>query len=337
MNHNKNVTTFVAGLGATGSSAVVDLLKEVKSYFVFESEFRLFTDPGGLINLCDALVENWSIYQTDIAIKNFLRLVKKLNTRFVSPYSTLGHSKYLDNEFIVQSDKYINNLLELEYRGLWYGIDNLIKRQLNKYSLFYRNKFITSPIYVGKKLSEKKFEQITGKYVKSLINYCLKKYKKKHFCFNENSSCLYPFKILNIVPNSKMLVVVRNPKDVFATLKKNKFCFIPKKLNEFIKWELAIYNRWIEIEKEIGKWDPNGETIKIIKFEDLILHYDQLVLELFDFLNVKEEDHVLKKKFLKPDVSKKNVGLWDKVYNKDEISEMDKAFVHIYNNYNYSY
>jgi len=34
-------------------------------------EFRLFVDPGGLINLRDALVENWSVFQTDMAIRNF--------------------------------------------------------------------------------------------------------------------------------------------------------------------------------------------------------------------------------------------------------------------------
>ncbi len=334
MKQGKNEIVFIAGLGATGSSAVVDLLKEVKSYFVFESEFRLFVDPGGLINLRNALVENWSIYQTDIAIKNFLIMVRRLNTRFISPYSILGHSKHFDKEFIIQSKKYIDRLLDFEYRGLWYGIDTLLKRQLNKYSLFYRNKFITEPIYVGKKLSDKDFNQITNDYIKSLINYCIKKNQKQHFCFNENFSSMYPFKILNMAPNAKMLVVLRNPKDVFATLKNTKFCFIPEKLSEFIKWELAIYNRWIEIEKEIKKRDPNGMTIKIIIFEDLISNYDQLVPELFEFLNVQEQDHVLKKNFLKPQVSIKNVGLWRKVLSKDEIAEMDKVFVHIYNRYN---
>jgi len=180
LNHNTNTTTFVAGLGATGSSGVVDLLKEVKSYFVFENEFRLFTDPGGIINLRDALCVNWSVYQTDIAIKNFLMLVKKLNNRFTSPYSLLSHRKYLDNEFILRSNKYINDLIELKYRGLWYGIDSLAKRLLNRYSIFHMKKLFTSPIYLGKKLSDKEFKQITNKYVNSLIDYCLKKYGKKN-------------------------------------------------------------------------------------------------------------------------------------------------------------
>jgi len=337
MNQSKNEIVFIAALGATGSSAVIDLLKEVKTYFVLESEFRLFVDPGGLINLRDALVENWSIFQTDIAFKNFLRLIKKLNTKFISPYSVLGHSKYFGKEFMLQSKKFVNNLLDFDYRGLWYGVDTLLKRQLNKYSLFYRKKFITKPIYVGKKITDEEFNKIADDYIKSLIIYCLIKYQKQHFCFNENFTSMNPFKILNMVSNSKMLVVLRDPRDVFCYVKQDKWCAAPREVHEFIRWELAIYNRWIEIEEEIRKKDPNEQNIKIIRFEDLIVKYDKLIQELFKFLSVREEDHVLKKSFLKPEVSIRNVGLWRRILSNDEISEMDKAFTHIYDRYNYIY
>ena len=67
----ENKIFFAAGLGSTGSSALVDLLKEVDGFYSMHDEFRLFVDPGGLINLRDALVENWSVFQTDMAIRNF--------------------------------------------------------------------------------------------------------------------------------------------------------------------------------------------------------------------------------------------------------------------------
>ena len=97
----ENDIIFVAGLGSTGSSALVDLLKEIEDFFVLDNEFRLFVDPGGLVNLRDSLVDNWSIFQSDIAIKNFKAMVKSLSSRWRSPNSHIDHTKFLDGSVVV--------------------------------------------------------------------------------------------------------------------------------------------------------------------------------------------------------------------------------------------
>ena len=331
-----NSIIFIAGLGATGSSAIIDLLKEVNSYFVLESEFRLFVDPGGLINLQNALVDNWSVFQTDVAIRNFLRLVKCLNNKHISPYSTLGHNQYFGNQFIIQSKKFVKEILDFEYRGLWYGIDTLIKRKLNRIPFLFRNKLITKPIFVGKNLSDDEFNAKTDKYIKALVNYTLSKNKKRNFCFNENFSCMFPFKILNMVKDSKMILVIRDPKDVLATAKENRWAAAPGNIENFLNWELAIYNRWLKIEKYISMKDPEGKMIKVIKFEDLILNYDETIKLLFDFFNVKESEHIYKKRFLIPEKSRRNVGLWRSILKPEEIKIINKTFSHFYKKYGYS-
>ncbi len=328
---------FVAGLGATGSSAVVDLLKEVHSYFVFENEFRLFVDPGGLINLRDAIVDNWSLFQADFAIKNYKKMVKAINNRFRSPYSTLGHNKYLDNELIKQTNRYINNLTEVKYAGLWYGIDNLISRQLNKLKWFTRKKIISKNIYVAKQFSEDEFNNETYKYMKTLINYCLKKYKAKHFCFNENLSCMFPEKILKMVQGSKLLLVIREPRDVYATALKNKWPVAPLKSEDFLKWELAIFNRWMKIHERLVKKDPKEKKYKVLKFEELIKEYDRVVPEIFQFCGVDVEDHIEKKKYLNPQISIKNVGLWENVLGEEESDKIYNSFKHFYERYDYTH
>jgi hypothetical protein len=328
---------FIAGLGATGSSAVIDLLKEVKSYFVFENEFRLFVDPGGLLNLHDAIVRNWSIYQTDVAIKNYKNFVKAINSRFKSPYSTLGHNKYLDDELIMQTKRYTDNLIELEYIGLWYGIDHLIKRQLYKFKWFTRQRFISHPIYVAKQLSDADFNEITGDYINSLVDYCLKKYNADHFCFNENFSCMFPTKILNMVPESKMIIVIRDPRDVYATAVKNKWPAAPFRKEDFLKWELAIFNRWMNIQEKLNKLDPTEKKYKVIKFEELIEDYDRLLPQLLNFCGAAKADHKEKKKFLIPERSIKNVGLWKSTLKENEAENIFKSFRHFYDKYNYMF
>jgi len=326
---------FVAGLGATGSSAVIDLLKEVRSFFVFENEFRLFVDPGGLINLRDALVDNWSIYQTDYAIKKYRKIVYAINKRFRSPYSTLGHDKYLDDQLIPLTDEFLDNITELRYDGLWYGIDNLLKRQLNKYKIFSRKRIVTEPIYVGKNLTVEEFNGFTDDYINKLIGYCLIKYNKKHFCFNENFSCLFPEKILNMVKGSKMIIVVRDPRDVFATAIENRWTAAPGINKDFIKWENLIFNRWITIHKRLKDLDPEEKYYKIIKFEDLIGNYNKIKSIIFEWCHVAIKDHVDEKRYLNPQISRRNIGLWKQILKKEDAQLIYNLFNKYYEYYNY--
>lgn len=330
-----NEITFVAGLGSTGSSALVDLLKEVKTYYILENEFRLFVDPGGLVNLRDALVDNWSIFQSDIAIKNFNKFVKSMTSKFRSPNSHIDHTKYLDNEFLAQSNNYVNKLTNLHFKGIWYGIDNIFIRQLHKIPFVFKHRLFTKPMYVGKKLTLDEFNKITNEYILSMINYSLQKSNKIHFCFNENMSCMFPNKILDMVPGAKIINVIRDPKDVYADSKRVKWLAIPGNTKDYIKWQIAVYNGWMEVEEQFRKREPDCKKLIIIKFEDLVLKYDETVKSIFELLNINKNDHIMKKKFLNPSISSRNVGQWRKLFTKEEEKLFNIKFQEFYDRYDY--
>ena len=336
INSNKSEIVFVAGLGSTGSSALIDLLKEVETYYTLENEFRLFVDPGGLVNLHDALVNNWSIFQSDIAIKNFKKIVKSLSSKWRSPNSHIDHSKYLDKEFINQSNEYIEKLINLHYKGIWYGIDNIWIRQLHKIPFIYKYRLFTKSMYVSNKFSNSEFNKLTDNYVKNMIDYCLDKAQKKHFCFNENLSCMFPEKILNMVSGSKIINIIRDPKDVYADSIRVKWMAIPKDRKKYIDWQIAVYNGWMEVEKSARKWDPYSEKLRVVKFEDLILKYDETINSIFKFLNINKDEHVLKKKFLNPSFSSKNIGQWKQFISKEEEKLFNRKFKEFYKRYGYN-
>lgn len=333
---NKPQIVFVAGLGSTGSSALIDLLREVRTYYTLENEFRLFVDPGGLVNLRDALVDNWSVFQSDIAIKNFKKMVLSLSSKWRSPNSHIDHTRFIDNQFIKQSNEYIDSLTELHFRGLWYGIDNIWLRQINKIPFFNRRKWTTKPVYVGKKLSDEQFNDLTYSYIKSMIDYCLEKEGKKHFCFNENLSCMFPEKILKMVPGSKIINIIRDPKDVYADSVRVKWLAIPENKKEYIKWQLAVYNGWMKVEELARKWDPDCEKLRVVKFEELVLKYDETVKSIFEFLSINKNDHIMKRKFLNPSISSKNIGQWKKLITQEEAQIFDSDFKQFYKHYYYN-
>lgn len=51
---------------------------------------------------------------------------------------------------------------------------------------------------------------------------------------------MFPEKIFNMLPNSKMVLVIRDPKDVYADSLRVKWAAIPEDPKEFIKWQIAV-------------------------------------------------------------------------------------------------
>ena len=70
-----------------------------------------------------------------------------------------------------------------------------------------------------------------------------------------------------------------------------------------------------------------------LKFDDLVLNYDQTVGEIFDFLDIDPALHRKKREHLDPDISKKNAGLWQSVLEdkeKEQITTMLKDLLDEY-------
>ena len=68
-----------AGYHGTGSSLITDLLKEFSNVKSFgEYEFRFLQDPNGVGDLEERLINNNSRLNSDRAIYDFKRFIKKL-------------------------------------------------------------------------------------------------------------------------------------------------------------------------------------------------------------------------------------------------------------------
>ena len=72
-------TTFVivSGFCSSGSSAVIDLLKEFKGFYEPNAEIRFLRDPYGISDLEKALVNQWDLINSTAAISDFLDIMRK--------------------------------------------------------------------------------------------------------------------------------------------------------------------------------------------------------------------------------------------------------------------
>ena len=68
--------------------------------------------------------------------------------------------------------------------------------------------------------------------------------------------------------------------------------------------------------------EKNDHRVLRINFEDLIYKYDDTKKTVFDFLDIDESDHINKFKYFDPKVSIKNVGIWKKHENQDDMNKI---------------
>ena len=324
---------FSGSLGYSGGGALMDFLREVDTYYVTPQEFRLFTDPDGLLSLESALVDNWNVFQSDLALKRFKKLCYNLNRKFHSPYSTLGYSKYFGDSFISSTNNYINELVDFKYMGLWYGIDTYIQRKLNKFKIFQRSSITTKNIFISSNISEIEFIDITKKFILKLFEDLLLKYEKINIAIDEGNVACNATRVFRYLPQySKIVVIIRNPLDIYSQMKVSGAMFIPEEIGDFIKYQNALYKRLEQQKKEVA-----NDRFLIIRFEDLVLKYDDSVDMVFKFLNINPKHHSRKKTIFIPDISKKSIGLWKYNLNDREIDTINKDLKQIIEKYNYDY
>jgi hypothetical protein len=309
----------VTGYGYTGSGAVVDLLREFRGYSNFGYEFRLLRDPDGIAWL-DAILQNaWSDYNSDIAIKRFRKFTsalarkKGLFRKFGRDYNIRCNGKF--NEI---TDKYINDLSQLSFRGyckLHHEYDaswkKTISRKIKEFLGldFNENIVVTTP--------ETEFCSITKEYLNNIFSAYDPENVYNSIILDHG---IPPYKSENYFKyfyDCKMILIDRDPRDNFMeALHAPLASFMPKSVDQFIEWY-----RMLRVNATVGE----HENILKLRFEDLIYDYDETVGRILEFLNEGAATHVLPRSFFKPELSKKNVRLWERHKNQSEIEKIYNA------------
>ena len=332
----------LSGYGHCGKGAFTDLFREFNctnvpnSYF----EFDFLRVPGGLIDLSHAIIDNWSPFRSDNAIKRFNRLVKRSSTVpfFQNPYSSyisngFNYHKYFNGSFIDISNEYIQELIAYQASGEWihteiHPFDYTIQRVLKKTGL--KKSFPEK--YFG--VNSNGFFDHTNKYLNKLFSSA-----NNNSHINILHNCIEPYnpqRGLDLFENCKMIIVRRDPRDIYLStkvdLKSELFIldqenenFLKKYKKDSFKWkqEIVLSNNidlFINRQKLLylnSKNNKSDNRVLSVFYEDLIINYDETLKKIYDFCELSLENHNNKGKFFRPNDSIKNIKLWKKHKNSD--------------------
>ncbi len=321
----------VAGYGWSGSSAVVDILREFKSCYTPEVEFRAIKDPYGLIYLYYAVAVTGSF---DIAAKDFIKymsFLNQINSRFTMG---LSYKSFFGENFEHATKDFIASLVSFEYYNNWWMFDfrmdktkwlfrRIVNKILNKLHL-YRFCFPSEEKSYFTSVNEHEFLESARKYIDDIFTPLALHNNASHIVLDQAVSSINFRNELNFFRKAKMIVVDRDPRDNYADLIQINYS-IGK---EFAKSHDT--SKYIEMHRASRRNRAdimNDPDVLLLKFEDLVYHYEDSLKKIADFIGLNLEDHVMKRKYFNPDVSVKNVGIWHELITEAEadaiVSELE--------------
>lgn len=319
----------------SGSSAITDLLSEYSSAKpVSDYEFTFLYEPDGISDLEYNLVECFNRVNACVAIKRFLKAVKRNNGDVLHHQN---YSKFFKKQYLPLSEKYINDLIDVKYYG-YLDFDLRDRSKLNYlWLIFWRKVFNKIGAQRGGVLrkeltycaapSEDKFLDATRQYVKQLFE-IYNSENAEYIVLDQVFPSTNVEKIRRYVPfESKIILVNRDPRDVYMCLRylwtKETYPPSGKNVEEFCKWYEYCHQKAMD---EAAKCD----IVMPINFEDLIYKYDETVAKIEDFTGLKANEHCRKFERLNPKVSAFNTRVWERYPKEKENIEYIKKHLSKY-------
>lgn len=333
----------VSGVGNSGKSAVVDLLREVAAVYAPEYwfEFDFIRVPGGLLDLRNHLVADWSPIRSHAAVHAFLGVVDKMGRDpawWDIPGLLACTSQRYDRRFLGRfsqlSKEFVRSFVIGSYRAEW-PYDDLRENSLIRFGrkilrrLGARRDLSRDVLLVdgaefdlrGTAFLQKLFQEIIEAETEWVV-------------LNNGFEPFNPLPALDMISGSRQIVVTRDPRDIYVSglnahsvggNDKGLLAFDNDGMNKsFLATDdLNLFIRRYRLFHE-KLYDGGDPRVFRVRFEDLVRDYEISVARLLGFLGMAPECHVRPRTCFDPDRSSRNIALWRSYSRKDEIGYIEQ-------------
>ena len=277
----KNI--IVISLGNSGSGAVFDYLKSRKDIYApfYGEEFRLFNDPQGIYSLYLNLYKNPGNNNYSFFFDEFEKYFKSLNR--ITKNRNEKKTRIFDNAFIKKTEKYFKKIIYLEFNAL----PQFKRIQLSffdKVNYLRHSKIMNKSINEHKyfkvrlPITEKRFIFETKKYLHTITN----KKNNQNILLNQSINVLNINEHQKFFRNCKIIVVTRDPRSIFSSMKsRNSFAFPGKDVKIFINWYKELYQKL--------KSRKRTKNTLFIKYENFLENFDKEKVRLCNFINISAD------------------------------------------------
>ena len=320
-----NKSILVNGTFRSGSGAIKDYLSsriDISSPFG-DNEFRIVSDPMGLNSLHSFCYSNPGILNPSYGIEQFKNYVNKLQKYKV--YISEGRRGELYNINLINlTNKFIKDITKINYYAtphysrVNFSIKNKIKYSLGLKLNKKNQEMKITNIIIPK--NEKQFIKYSKNYIKDIIKYAsFKKTNSKTIVLDNAVDAINPIVSSKYFVNPKIIIVTRDPRDVFSSMKISKAAAAP---NYDVKLFVGWYKNYFcssRFKNILG-----NRKVLNVKFEKFINNFSYENKRLCKFLGIKESFKLRKNSIFNLDKSRKNIGKSKKNLTRYEINFIEK-------------
>lgn len=315
------IRVAVTGYCATGSSAVIDLLREYDGMDIAIKngyEHVVFYMPDGLFDLEDKLLRNNDPHRSDEAIRSFRAAMERL---YKQNFGWFGSYKAcLGPAFMEAVDDFIGQISTVEPSGLWYGRYRRVRFSLIKVGLQLAAKIVykrpvakwgrqyvveKGPMYFATPTPQefyrhggclaRRYLELSGSGPTGAIY--------DHLLWPSQLGRMEAY----FGDTLKSLVLTRDPRDVFLM---SKYIYPNPPILSPTPYPTEA-RAFCEYWKSLRRYDPDMDSlpnVMRVQFEDLIYRYEDTVGEIETFLGLDPAKHQARR-FLDPSHSIVNTQL----------------------------
>ncbi len=312
----------VVGYNWSGSSAVVDLLKEFKENWDPEAEFFMLTQPHGVMDLENVLFERWDPHNVDIAIHDFMDFAENINRNQGKFQRGINYENHFKGKFLEATRSFINDITDYTFEGYWWIYDfrkPYIKWLVEKISNKFVPKEKLETMYYSRP-SREEFYEAVKKYMNRLVKTISEDKNCHNIILDQAVQPQHPGKAFDYFDNAKVIVVDRDPRDIYCDLVELKK-LIGKDIS--VTHDTSKFVKWHKDYRSFGK--IKNDRIMYLQFEDLIKDYDKTVKKIIDF--VSDGKGLTWEKpgmYFKPQISARNVGKFKDFPYLEEIKNLER-------------
>ena len=301
-------------IGGTGRSGTT-ILKKIFSKHPDVAdipEWRFTIDPDGLIDFYSTFFSGWSPFLFDVKRKrlrrllldlgrnssmaNFFRLgFKTLKMQDVLPFKLVPQYCQIEIQKICPDykrrvDRLMEDLTDFRFNGHWMGN-----------ALFEKTTIAHAPHWEKERLA-----RLLGDFFRNVIRSTLEAQRKSVYVEDNTWNILWFDKMLELVPEAKLVHIYRDPRDVVASYMKQTWT--PTDPVQGAKFIGSILDRWWQIRDGL----PTDAYLEI-SLESMVSDPTSILQDVCMFWGIDWHESLLK-----TDLSRSHSGRWKKDLNNDQ-------------------
>lgn len=302
-NHPQKISlSFIGGTGRSGTTILKKIFARHPDVS-YVPEWRFSIDPDGIVDFFNTFSTGWSPYLFDVKLKRLEKLLKnvgksnnvyrymaaalhysgldrKIPYKLFPAYAYINATAYCPN-YLQLVDELIGKLSSFRYPGIWVG----------------STRWESSIIY-GSAFEKDELARILGDFVRQVAWCAVTNQNAKHYVEDNTWNILCFDKLLQLVPEAKLVHIYRDPRDVVASYTKQRWSPTdPAQAAQFYK---DIMERWWFIRQHIPP-----DSFKEVALEELVSNPKEVLSSICQFWGIEWNDVLLE-----TDLSHSDSGRW---------------------------